>query len=102
MPAVAVRVGVTGTARTVKAVELTAVPPGVVTEMVPVVAPVGTVALIVVELTTVNVVAVDVLNVTTVAPVRFVPVIVTTVVTGPEDGLNAVIVGMLGPVVVTV
>ena len=87
--------GVTGAASTVKAVELTAVPPGVVTDNVPVVAPVGTAAVIVVELTTVYVVAAIPLNWTAVAPIRLVPVMVTTVVIGPEEGLKNVIVGVV-------
>jgi hypothetical protein len=86
---------------TVKFVALVAVPPGVVTEILPVVAPVGTFAVICVAEFTVNVVAVVVLNFTEVVvkvapltvPLKFVPVIVTDVPTGPKAGVNEVIVG---------
>ncbi len=73
--------------------ELVAVPPDVVTAIVPVTAPVGTVAVTLVDETTLNVVAVVPSNLTAVAPVKFVPVIVTDVPTGPEVGENDVIVG---------
>jgi len=56
--------------RTVKVVELKAVPPGVITETCPVVAPSETVALIWVSLRTVNDVAAVPLNLTAVAPVK--------------------------------
>jgi hypothetical protein len=83
---------------TVKFVALVAVPPGVVTEILPVVAPVGTVAVICVAEFTVNVVAVVVLNFTEVVvkpvPLKFVPVILTDVPTGPKAGVNEVIVGV--------
>ena len=80
---------------------LVAVPPGVVTEIFPVVAPVGTVAVICVAEFTVNDVALVVLNFTTLVvkfvpltvPLKFVPVIVTDVPTGPKVGVNEVIVG---------
>jgi hypothetical protein len=79
---------------TVKIEVLVAVPPGVVTLIVPVVAPVGTVTVICVPaLFTVNPVALTLLNFTEVAPVRFVPVIATLVPTGPKVGVNDVIVG---------
>jgi hypothetical protein len=78
---------------TVKSVALVAVPPGVVTVILPVVAPVGTVAVIFVAEFTVNVVAATPLNLTEVAPVKLVPVILTVVPTGPEVGVNDVIVG---------
>ena len=64
--------------RTVKSVVLVAVPPGVVTVILPVVAPDGTVAVTEVAVLGVNV-AVIPLNLTAVTPVRFVPVIVTLV-----------------------
>ena len=77
-----------------KSAVLTTVLTGVVTEILPVVAPVGTVAVIFVAEFTVTVVAVVVLNFTTVAPQKFVPVIVTTVVPAvPAVGVNDVIVG---------
>ncbi len=71
---------------------LVAVPPGVVTVIFPVVAVAGTVAVICVAEFTVNV-AVTPLNLTEVAPVKFVPVIVTFLPTGPNVGVNEVIVG---------
>src|SRR5438067_6000250 len=74
---------------TVKRVVLVkGLPPGVVTAMGPVVAPVGTVAVIEVSETTVKLVAATPLNSTAVAPVKLVPVIVTTVPTGPKVGVN--------------
>ena len=75
-----------------KSVALVAVPPGVVTVILPVVAPDGTVAVTDVAVLVVNV-AVTPLNLTAVTPVRFVPVIVTLVPTGPLVGVNDVIVG---------
>ena len=76
-----------------KLVALVPVPPEVVTEMGPVVAPAGTVAVIRVLLFTVNVVADTPLNFTEVAPVKAVPVITTDVPTGPLVGLKDVTVG---------
>ncbi len=86
---------------TVKFATLVAVPPGVVTEIFPVVAPVGTVAVICVAESTWNVVALVVLNFTKlvvkfaplIVPLKFVPVILTDVPTGPKVGVNEVIVG---------
>ncbi|GAC1639289.1 MAG: hypothetical protein NVS9B14_20370 [Candidatus Acidiferrum sp.] len=77
---------------TVNEPELVAVPPGVVTEIGPVVAPLGTDVEIWLASVTVNVAAVP-LNFTLVAPVKFVPVRVTLVPTGPLVGETAVIVG---------
>jgi hypothetical protein len=77
---------------TVKGVELVAVPPGVVTEIRPVAAPAGTVAPILVFELTVNAAAVPA-NLTDVVPVKFVPLIVTSVPTGPLIGENDEIVG---------
>ena len=77
---------------TVKFVALVPVPARFVTVILPVVAPVGTVAVIWVAELTVNVAA-TLLNLTAVVPVKFVPVIVTTVPTGPLVGVNDVIVG---------
>jgi hypothetical protein len=82
-----------GATVTVKLVELTPVPLGVVTRIGPVEAPVGTVAVIDVDEFTVNVVAATLLNVTEVAPVKFAPVIVTTVPTGPVVGVNEEMLG---------
>jgi len=89
------------TALTVKFAALVAVPPNVVAEILPVVAPVGTVAVICVAEFTVNVVALVVLNFTELVvkvgavPLKFVPVIVTDVPTGPYSGVNELIVGAL-------
>jgi hypothetical protein len=83
---------------TLKAVALVAVPPGAVTEIVPVAAPLGTAAVTEVSEPTVNDALVP-LNLTLVVPVRFVPVIVTVVPTGPLAGLNELIVGAGGGVV---
>jgi len=82
-----------GGGRTVKETKLVTVPPGVVTEIGPVVAPVGTCAVMcVAELTTKLVSGVP-LNLTLVAPVKFAPVMSTGVATGPLVGLNEVIAG---------
>jgi len=77
---------------TVKLLAEVAVPPGVVTEILPVVAPVGTVAVIWVELLTAKEAVVP-LNLTAVAPVRFVPAIVTVAPTAPVVGEKLVTVG---------
>jgi hypothetical protein len=77
---------------TVKEVDEFAVPLGVITLMVPVVAETGTTVVICVALTTVNVVATP-LKRTAVAPVKSVPVRVTAVPTGPTVGLKEVRVG---------
>jgi hypothetical protein len=92
-------VGAPAAVVTLKPWELQSLPPGVVTQIFPVVAPLGTVAVIFVEDFTVNV-AETPWNVTLVAPVKFVPVIVTVVPTGPEVGEKEVIVG--GAAAVTV
>ncbi len=88
---------------TVKLPELVAVPPGVVTLILPVVAPDGTVAVILVGEFTVNEIAETPLNLTEVVvnpvPLKFEPLIVTEVPTGPEVGENELIVGR-GPVTV--
>jgi hypothetical protein len=78
---------------TVKLAVLVPVPPGVVTEIGPVVAPLGTVAVICVAELTVYDVAATPLNLTAVAPVKFVPVMTTDVPTGPLVGVKLVIVG---------
>lgn len=67
---------------TAKIAELVAVPAGVVTAIVPLVAPAGTVVEIEVSPLPVKVALVP-LNLTAVAPLRFVPVIVTPVPAGP-------------------
>jgi hypothetical protein len=76
-----------------KSAVLVAEPAGVVTLILPVVAPVGTVAVIWVAESTWKVVAFVVLKVTVVAPVKPVPVILTDVPIGPNVGVNDVIAG---------
>ncbi len=71
---------------------LVAVPPGVVTLIVPL-APLPTVALMLVALFTVNDVAAMPPMVTVVAPMKSVPVMVTTVSCPPLVGVKEVIVG---------
>lgn len=81
---------------TVKAVALVAVPPGVVTAIVPVAAPLGTIAVSDVSETTVNAALVPA-NVTLVAPVNPMPLTVTVVPAGPLAGLNDEMAGAAGP-----
>lgn len=80
---------------TVKLFAEVALPPGVVTENLAVVAAAGTVVVIWVALFTVNVAAL-LPSETAVAPVKFVPVIVTEAPTCPLAGLKFVIVGAGG------
>jgi hypothetical protein len=75
-----------GAGITVNDPELVAVPPGVVTEIVPVVVPFGTVAVICPALSTVNVVADVPLNLTALAFVKLDPEITTLWPIGPEVG----------------
>jgi hypothetical protein len=77
----------------VKLVEEVAVPPGVVTEILPVLAPAGTAMVICVALVTLNVAEAP-LNATPVAPAKFVPVSITLVPTVPLAGEKLVIVGV--------
>ncbi len=81
---------------TLKLLALVAVPPGVVTRILPSVAPDGTVAVILLEEFTAND-AERLSNVTEPVvkplPLKFVPLIVTEVPTGPEVGENELIVG---------
>ena len=78
---------------TVNALDV-AVPPGVVTEMAPVVVPFPTTAVICVELLTTNEDAPVPLNVTALAPVKFPPVIVTDVPAPPEVGGRIVVISV--------
>src|SRR4051794_18674013 len=71
---------------------LVAVPCGVTTAILPVVAPAGTVALTEVAETGVMVAALP-LNVMDVAPDRFAPEMVTTVPTGPLAGVKLLMLG---------
>jgi hypothetical protein len=77
---------------TLKLLPLVAVPDGVVSVIVPVVAPFGTTAVTFPLFTNVNVAAVP-LNFTELTPVKFVPWIATVVPTLPLAGLKLVIVG---------
>ena len=78
---------------TVKLAVDRAVPPGVVTDSLPVVAVAGTVAVMVVAELTEKLVAATELNLTAVAPSRPVPVMVTTAPGPPDAGLKDVRVG---------
>jgi hypothetical protein len=78
----------------VKLPAVVATPPGVVTEIVPLVAPAGTVAVIWVAEFTVKVVAFVPWKLTIVAPVRFVPGIEIDAPTAPEFGEGVPTVGM--------
>src|SRR5207244_13345157 len=71
------------------------VPTGLVTEILPVVAPAGTIALREVAITLVGAPALTPLNCTSVTESRLVPVIVTTVPTGPPAGVKLETVGAL-------
>ncbi len=89
---VGVKLVIVGGVTMVKIEALVPVPPGVVTEIWPVVAPFGTVALIEASETTENVADVP-LNVTDVAPVNPDPEMTTVPPTGPLTGLNEEMVG---------
>jgi hypothetical protein len=78
---------------TVKVPALDAVPPGVVTAILPVLAPVGTAANTSLSVLTINLVASTPPNVTLVVPVKPVPFIDTFVPTGPLNGVKLVITG---------
>jgi hypothetical protein len=78
---------------TVKLLALVAVPPGVVTEIGPLVAPLGTVAVTCVDEFTLKLEAATPLNPTPLAPVKLVPVITTLVPDAPPAGEKPVIVG---------
>ena len=93
LPEVGVKLEMTGGITTVKELLLVAIPPGVVTEIKPLVAPVGTVTFICVAESTVKVDAVVPLNVTAVVPVKFVPVTITAVPALPDPGVKPVMIG---------
>jgi hypothetical protein len=78
---------------TLNVAALAAVPPGVVTEIVPLVAPTGTLVVICVSEVTVKPNTLVPLNPTAVAPVKPVPVIVTDTPTAPLFGANELTVG---------
>ena len=84
---------------TVKFDALVAVPDGVVTVILPVVAPVGTLAVIRPSFATLKLADVP-LNRTLVAPVKWSPLMVTDVPTAPLDGEKLLIVGTVLPVTV--
>jgi predicted methyltransferase len=83
---------IVGAGINVRLLEELAVPPGVVTDIVPV-EPVATTAVMLVALTTVKEVAAVPPKLTTVAPVKFVPVMVTTAPVAADEGVNELIVG---------
>ena len=91
-PEVGVKPVIVGAAIKVKLSVLVAVPPGVVTETVPVV-PLPTLAVTWVAETTVTSVAAVPPMLTAVAPVRLVPLMVTEVPVTPDAGVNELIVG---------
>ena len=76
----------------VKLLEELAVPPGVVTDIVPLV-PLATTAVILVALTTVKEVAAVPPKLTAVAPVKLVPVMVTIAPDAADDGVNELMLG---------
>jgi len=92
-PLVGLKFVMVGAGTKVKLVELVAVPPRVVTVIVPVVVPLATTAEMVVELVTEKLLAAVPLNLTAVVPVKLVPVSVTEVPTTPLVGVKLVIVG---------
>lgn len=81
---------------TLNADEDVAVPPGVVTFILPVVAVGGTTTLILVSVSFLIVVAATPLKLTSVAFSRLVPSIVTVIPGAPEVGLKLLMVGGLG------
>jgi hypothetical protein len=91
-PLVGLRLDIDGDGRTVNDATLVADPPGVVTEMVPVV-PEATIASIVVADTTLKEDASVPPNFTEVAPSKLVPVMVTVTPDAPLVGVNDAIVG---------
>ncbi len=80
---------------TLKTDALVPVPAGLVTDILPVVAPIGTVALIEVPDTILKVIAGVPLKLTAVVPPKFVPVSVTVAPIAPLVGVNDVMVGGL-------
>src|SRR5437899_11448955 len=93
-PLAGVKLVIVGGLITVKLPALVAVPPGVVTLIVPVVAPVRSPSHVALPILTVKV-ALTLLNATAVVPVKLVPLMVTLVPTGPLAGVKLVIVGGL-------
>ena len=97
-PLVGVNDVIAGGVTTVNVTASLLVPPVLVTATVPVVAPTGTVTVIVVAEFTVHVNAEVPLNVTLVTLVNPVPVTVTAVPTGPDDGDKPDTVGVAGKI----
>src|SRR5262245_3526737 len=89
-PEVGVKLVIVG--NTMKFVELVAVPPGVVTAILPVLVSAGTVAVILMGLLTVKVAAMP-LNVTDEALRKVFPLMITLVPASPEVGEKLVMVG---------
>lgn len=92
-PLAGLKVVIVGAANTVKLLAEVAVPPGVVTPILPLLEPLATRAVICVALPTEKLAAAFPPNVTAVAPVKFEPVIVTEVPEAPEIGLKLTIAG---------
>ena len=92
-PVAGVKPAMVGAGRKVKAVALVAVPPAVVTAMVPEAADAGTTKVMVVAFTTVKPVMATPFNVTAVAPVKLVPVMVTVAPLAPLAGVKPAMVG---------
>ena len=97
-PLVGVNELIDGGGMTANEPELVAVPPGVVTETGPLVAPAGTCAVMSVGELTMKLGSEVPLNFTPVVPVKFVPWMSTLVPTGPLVGVNELTVG--GPATV--
>ncbi len=93
---------IAGIGITVMSVTLTAVPPGVITVILPVTAPVGTIAFSEVSLILIIFADAILLNITDVAPVRLVPVMVTYLPVADDNGRNELIVGCNAAVIFTV
>lgn len=92
-PLAGVKLEIVGGSVTVKLADEVAVPPGVVTAILPVLDPLATVAVIWVALSTENTPAAFPLNFTEVAPVKLEPVMTTMVPAVPEAGAKLAIVG---------
>ena len=92
-PCVGVKELITGCEVALKSMALVPVPPGVVTRILPGVAPAGTLARICVLESTVKDVAAILLNETCVVPVKLAPVIVTCAPIGPAAGAKELTLG---------
>jgi hypothetical protein len=92
-PLAGLKLDIVGGAFTAKVLDEVAVPPAVVTLILPLLEPLATTAVICVALITEKLEAAFPPNVSAVAPVRFVPVMVTEVPEAPEAGLKLAMVG---------